>query len=223
MKTAIIVGHSSGLGFAVTKALIDRQYRVIGVARSINSIKSELLENIQVDLSKKEGIEKAILEIKNKYSQFDFIVYCASLLTAHNIDNLNYDDTEQLYKVNVFAPLMFESGLLSLIRRNEADIINITSSALIEYYPAFAEYSSAKAALQKFTKDLQEELKETSSRVIEFCPGAFASNIYKNMTGDKINRNEAAQVSAKEYADIIVYILELPKKMEVRYIYVDRK
>lgn len=105
MKTAIIVGHTSGLGFAVTKVLIDKQYRVIGVARSINSIKSELLENIQVDLSNKEGIEKAILEIKNKYSQFNFIVYCAGILTAHNMDNLNYDNMEQLYKVNVLPHL----------------------------------------------------------------------------------------------------------------------
>lgn len=118
---------------------------------------------------------------------------------------------------------MFESGLLPLIRQNRADVINITSSALIKYYSAFAEYSSAKAALQKFTRDLQEELKETNSRVIEFCPGAFASNIYKNMTGDKINRNEAAQLSADSYASIIVYLLELPKKIQVYYIYVDKK
>lgn len=101
MKTAIIVGHTSGLGFAVTKALIPKQYRVVGVARSISSIKSDLIVNIQADLSKKEDIEKAVSEIKNKYSRFDSLVYCAGTLTAHDIDNLNYDDMKQLYIVNV--------------------------------------------------------------------------------------------------------------------------
>lgn len=223
MKTVIVAGHTSGLGFAVTKALISKKYKVIGIARSISSLKSDLLVNTQVDLSKKEGIEKAILEIKNKYSQFDCIVYCAGTLTAHDVDSLNYDDMEQLYKVSVFAPMMFESNLLSLIRKNGADVVNITSSALIEYYPKFAEYSSAKAAFQKFTKDLQQELRESSARVIEFCPGAFASNIYKNMTGEKVYRNEAAQLPADDYASIIVYLLELPKKIEVPYIYVNKK
>lgn len=223
MKTAIVVGHTSGLGFAVTKALIAKQYKVIGVARSFCSIKSALIVNIQVDLSKKEEIEKTVTEVKNKYSKFDSIVYCAGTLTAHNMDNLSYDDMEQLYKVNVFAPMMFESSLLSLIRKNGADVVNITSSALIEYYSKFAEYSSAKAAIQKFTRDLQQELKETRSRVIEFCPGAFASNIYKNMTGEKVYRNEAAQLPADDYARIIVYLLELPKRIEIPSIYVNKK
>ena len=223
MKTALVFGHTSGLGFAVTKELLNKKFRVIGFARSKSDLKSDQLVNIKVDLSSKGGIETAVSTIKQKYSRFDAVIYCSGVLTAHDIDKLDYDQMEQLYKIIVFAPMFLESRLLPLIKKNSADVVNITSSALIEYYVQFAEYTSAKAAFQRFTKDLQKHLSNTKCRVIEFCPGAFASNIYKHMTGQKINRDESIQVSADEYARVLVYLLELPKIMEVPNIYVDRK
>lgn len=223
MKTVIVFGHTSGLGFAVTKELLNKKYQVVGFARSKSNLKSNSLINETVDLANKKDVGKAIVTIKEKYPKFDAIIYCSGLLTAHDIDKLNYDENELLYKVNVFAPMQLESKLLPLIKKNFADVVNIASSALIEYYPQFAEYTSAKAALERFTKDLQKTLQNSKCRVIEFCPGAFASNIYKNMTGQKINRNESIQVSADEYAKVLVYLLELPKIMEVPYIYIDRK
>jgi|GEM_PF-1261720 len=223
MKTAIVCGHTSGLGYAVTEELLNKNYYVIGLARSRSKLKSKKLVNIQVDLLKKNDVITAASIISKKYSQFNSIVYCSGILTAHDIDKLDYNEMEKLYKIIVFAPMLLESKLLPLIKENSADIVNITSSALIDYYPAFAEYSSAKAAIQRFTKDLQKQLKNTKCRVIEFCPGAFASNIYKNMTGKKINRDESIQISPDEYAKVLVYILELPKIIEIPNIYIDRK
>lgn len=223
MKTAIVFGHTSGLGDAVTKELLNKKYKVIGFARSKSDLKSDNLINVQVDLYNKKEIETAISIINQEYSHFDAIIYCSGILTAHDIDKLDYDQMEQLYKVIVFAPMLLESRLLPLIKKNLADVVNITSSALIEYYPDFAEYTSAKAAFQRFTKDLQKYLSNTECRVFEFCPGAFASNIYKHMTGKRISRDESKQVLPEEYARVLVYLLELPKIMEVPNIYVDRK
>lgn len=223
MKTALVFGHTSGFGLAVTQDLIDKKYKVIGFARSMGRIKSDQLEDVQVDLSKKEDITKAIDFVKTKFPKFNYLIYCSGVLTVHSMDNLNYDENEYQYKINVFAPMMLESGLLALIKKNEADIVNITSSVLVEHYSNYTEYTSSKSAFQKFTQDLQQELKDTSCRVTEFCPGAFASNIYKSMTGKKVQRDEEEQVSAHEYTKMLVYILELPKQIVVPYIHIDRK
>ena len=223
MKTAIIFGHTSGLGLEVAKNLISKKNKVIGFARSLSSIKSDLLTNIQVDLSKEADITKTLSVIRNTYPHFDYVIYCSGVLTSHNIDNLDYQEMQRLYNVNVFAPMKIESGLLSLIKQNEADVVNITSSALIDYYPAFAEYASSKAALQKFTKDIQKELKPTKSRVIDFCPSGMTSNLYKNMTGDKVDRDQSAQMRSEDVANLLVYLLELPKKIEISYIFINRK
>jgi 3-oxoacyl-[acyl-carrier protein] reductase len=223
MKTVIVFGHTSGLGLDTTKILLNKNYKVVGFARSKSSLKAENLEDRSIDLSKKENVEKAVSIIQEKYPIFDCLIYSAGTLTSHAIDNLDYDEMEQLYKINVFAPIILESKLLPLIKKNEADVVNITSSALIEYYPLFAEYASSKAALQKFTKDLQKELKETKSRVIDFCPSGFTSNLYVRMAGDKVNRDESIQMQAKDVAKLLVFLLELPKKIEISNIFVNRK
>jgi len=119
--------------------------------------------------------------------------------------------------------MFIESQLLGLIKKNGTDVVNITSSALVDYYPKFAEYSSSKAAFAKFTKDLQKELQDTNARVLDVCPSGFQSNIYKVMTGDKIDRDESKQMKAEDLANLIDYVLKLPKKMELTYIYVNRK
>ena len=223
MKTAIVFGHSSGLGLEVTKSLLGKGFRVIGFARSKAPIKSENLINVSVNLLDRGDTEKAIEEISSKYSSFEAFIFCAGVLTAHPIDRLDYPEMERIYKINTFAPMIIESGLVDLFKKNGADIVNVTSSSIFDYYPQFTEYSTSKIALQKFTADLERELKAKACRVIEFCPSGFASNIYKTMTGDKINRDESAQIKTEDLASLLVHLLELPKKIEVSNIFVNRK
>lgn len=222
-KTALIFGHSSGLGYELSKSLLKDGYCVIGASRRVSDIQSSSLINLAVDLEDKSQIQKICDQIKSDYSKFDVLIFAAGTLTAHDIDNLDYQELERSYRVNTFAPMIIESRLLDLVKKNEADIVNITSSALIDYYPAFAEYSSSKAAFAKFTHDLEKELKPTNSRVTDICPGGFTSNIYKVMTGDKIDRDESRQMKAEDLADLILYIIKLPKRIEVVNIFVNRK
>lgn len=222
-KTALIFGHSSGLGHALTILMLEDGYHVVGVSRRESEITSTNLVNLQADLAKKDQIDDVIETIKNNYQQFDVLIFAAGTLTAHAIENLDYDEIERLFKVNTFAPMAIESALLPEIKNNGADIVNISTIALFNYYPAFAEYSASKAAIAKFTGDLQKELFDTPSRVIDFCPSGFTSNIYKVMTGDKVNRDESLQINASDLAELLLYTIKLPKRMEITKILINRK
>jgi short-subunit dehydrogenase len=200
--------------------MLTNGYHVVGISRSAGAIKSDKLIDLQADLSKKENLQVAVKEIKQKYPVFDVLIFAAGMLTAHDIDNLNYSDMEYQYKVNVFAPMFIESQLLKNIKVNSTYVVNVTSSALIDYYPRYSEYSSSKAALAKFTADLQKSLLETGARVMDVCPGGFKSNIYKTMTGDKIDRDESKQMNAEDLAGLIAFILEMPKDIEIPYLYI---
>ena len=223
MKTALIFGHTSGLGYQVAKRYLDAGYKVVGIARRKSDVVSENLVNLTADLSQKDDVLRVIQEVKDNHGTFDAVIYCAGVLIAHDIDKLDYDQMEQTYRVNTFAPMTIESELLDLIKQNRADILNVSSSSVVDFYPKYSEYSSSKIALQKFTNDLQKAFKDTPSRVVHFCPSGFTSNIYNTMIGEKVDRDESVQMKSEDLADLIYYLLALPKKIEITDIYVNRK
>ena len=223
MKTAIIFGHTSGLGYEVSKKFLDAGYQVVGIARRVSDISSDKLINIQADLAKKEDAQRVVEEIEQQHSSFEVFIFSTGMLTAHEIDSLNYDDMEQMYRVNLFAPMIIESGLFKKIKTNGADVVNVTSDAVLNNYPKYHEYASAKTAFRKFTDDLQKKLQDTPARVIEFCPSGFQSNIRKTGTGDIIKRNESTYMKAEDLADLMFYLLQLPKNIEVMNININRK
>lgn len=220
---ALVFGHTSGLGLEMSAKLLERGYRVVGISRRNADVTVPGLSEIVADLAVQGELENALNTIRDRHADFDVLVYCAATLTARKIDSLQYEGMEHLYRLNLFAPMLAASRLFDLIRQNEADVIHITSSSIHEFYPTFSEYSTAKAALAKFIDDLREHLHTSKARVIEVCPSGFTSNIYSNMTGDKIDRDETKQIKAADLADLLVYVLELPKPMEVGRIYVNRK
>jgi short-subunit dehydrogenase len=121
VKKALIFGHTSGLGKALCKRLQKEGYEVIGIARREIGEPTKGLTNIVADLSDEGEIHRVIKEIKNKHSTFDVLIFCSGMLTAHEIDKLDYPAMEYMYRVNLFAPMLIESQLLDLIRSNEAD------------------------------------------------------------------------------------------------------
>jgi NADP-dependent 3-hydroxy acid dehydrogenase YdfG len=223
IKKILVFGHTSGLGLEITKKFISHGYEVVGVARREFPEVSKKMTNIQADLSDKKDVDSVIKTITQDHPKFNKLVFCSGMLVSHDIDDIDYEDLLYQYKVNLFAAMVIESALLDLIKQNEADLLNVTSSSIVDYYPSFSEYSSSKLALKKFTADLKKELDETSCRVTEFCPGGFKSNIYQTMRGDKIDRDESSQMEPKDLADLIYYLMNLPKKIEIANIYVDRK
>jgi short-subunit dehydrogenase len=219
---AIVFGHTSGLGQALTSQLLAKGYQVVGIARSAAQEALPVV-NIQCDLSTEDGVNFVVEELRTNHNEFDVIVYSAGTLTAHGIAELEYKSMDYLYRLNVFAPLKIESALYDLIVSNGADVVNITSSSIVEVYEDFAEYSTSKAALAKFTLDLRRALHETEARVIDLCPSGFSSHMYERMTGKKIDRDESKQMGVDDVASLVLTILALPKRIEVSHIHLDRK
>lgn len=222
-RRAVVCGHTSGLGQALTEQLLAADYEVLGVARSSTGPATPKLIELGADLARPDQPLIVAEYIREHFGDFDVFVYSTGVLTSHRIDKIEPDDLESLYRVNVLAPMLLESRLLDLVKHNEAYIVNITSSSIVEYYADLVEYSSAKAAFAKFTEDVRRSLVDTNARVTEVCPSGFTSNIYRTMTGDPIPRDETKQIPASDVAALIMHLLNTPKIMEVGRVYINRK
>lgn len=222
-RFAIIVGHSSGLGCAITTMMLQRGDRVAGFARSDLKIQSSALVQHHVDLSDPEGLDTLVTTVEREHQNFDTVILTAGALAAHEPGKAKLRDVEYVFAVNALAPIYLMDRLLARIEVNGADVVIVSSSSVTEYYPKMGAYSASKAALIKMTDDLRVRLKESSARVIELCPSGFTSNLYATMRGEKVNRDESAQINVDDLARLVLFALDLPKRIEVGRLIINRK
>ena len=83
-----------------------------------------------------------------------------------------------VYGVNVFLP--------TLIQRDEAYIVNISSILGLMSLPGQAAYNSSKAAVKAYTEALKMELADSSINVSSVHPGGIKTDIAINA---RIGRN----------------------------------
>ena len=218
MERVIVTGASSGLGFEISKQLLEKGVEVIGLSRR----KPELeVKHIAVDLTKEEEIEKAVETIKKDFPKFDALINCAGVLNIRALGELKLEEVNDLFKVNVFAPMKLVSGLLGLIKENGSDVVNVGSTVGFKAYESQGAYGASKWALRGFSENARLELKGTKCRVIGFNPGGFKSNIFENATGKKADLS--SYMDPEYIAGLMITILELPKNMEVSNIVIARK
>ncbi len=218
MKTAIITGASDGLGLKISEKLLKNGWKIIGLSRTKPNLD---IEYIKTDLTKESDINNAINKIKERYSLFDCLINCAGIMSVQKMKDLDYSEIDNLFKINVLTPIKLTSGLIENIKANESDIVNVGSTVGFKAYKDQCAYGSSKWALRGVTENLQLELKGTKCRVIGFNPGGFKSRIFEKATGIKPNLD--AYMDPEHLANLLVYLLEMPKTLEVSQIIINRK
>lgn len=220
MKNIILTGASDGLGKEFAKICIDKGYNVIALCRTKPDYDCDF---ISMDLTKEESMVHACNIIKEKYNKFDALINCAGVPGIQDLDKITYDCLENLMKINSIAPMFLTSQLIQLIKDNEADIINVGSTiGLRQGYESQLAYTTSKWALRGTSYNLQLELKKYNCRVIQLNVGRMNTRMHEKYTGKKIeNPNE--WMNPSDIAEIMVYLLSLPKKIEISEITINRK
>lgn len=181
MKKALVTGVSwiTGLGFAITKQLIADGYFVYAVYHSDESTAKEYIEEhyyksarcLQCDFLDREQIYALIDFLKEE--SLDLIVNNAGAFSG-NEDFDNYDMTvwDNVFAVNVNAPLILSVGLKKQLNNN-AVIINMVSTDGLKGSFSSMAYAASKAALINLTDSLAINYgyDQKKIRVTAVCPG----------------------------------------------------
>jgi NAD(P)-dependent dehydrogenase (short-subunit alcohol dehydrogenase family) len=180
--TALVTGSSRGLGLASTLALARAGWDVVMDARG-----AEALENArsQVDAAGRGAVIAVVGDVADREHRrrlreavsglgagLDLLVNNASLLGPSpqpGLADYPLDTLEQVYRVNVLAPLSLLQELLPMLRARSGRVVNVSSDAAVEAYPGWGGYGSAKAALDQLTAVLAVEL--TELRIYSLDPG----------------------------------------------------
>lgn len=220
MKRVIITGASDGLGLELSKFFIKKKYEVIAISRRKPDLAGIL--HLKTDLTKESDINHTTNIIKKHYSLFDCVINCAGVMNVKPIDSLDYNETVRLFKINVIAPMILNSRLIDLIKKNNADIVNVGSTIGFTAFRNRCAYGSSKWALRGLNENLRLELRNSMVRVISFIPSGIKTKFVEKHTGAK-SKDFDSYIETKNLAKFMIQILELPKKIEISEVVINRK
>jgi benzil reductase ((S)-benzoin forming) len=162
---AIVTGASSGIGEALTRQLLDRGWRVIGIARRAGVVHSPGYAHVQLDLENVTGLREALdakvrpLIPVGEISRLGLVNNAALVALLGQVDQLDPTGMLQAYAVNTVAPVLLMGWVL---RQAEPEIpvrlVNVSSGAAVEAFPGLGAYGATKAALRMAGMVLAAEL-----------------------------------------------------------------
>ena len=160
MKTILVSGTSSGIGYEICLKALKLKYKVISVSRN-----SKPLENIKgidcysVDITDNDQLNNLVESLKSKKVNIDFLINNAGHLKNETFDKTSYESFKETYDVNVFGLAQITRLLLPIINKS-GHVINISSIGGVngsKKFPGLSVYSSSKAAVIALTEVLAEE------------------------------------------------------------------
>ena len=194
-KIGIVTGIGKGLGLKLTKDLLNNDFHVIGINRSIpnelnNLKKFNSFEFYKCDISNFSGIKKIIDRVFKKYKKIDYLVNNAGIRARSSLQDADIKRYEEVLKINTLGPINISKQILDKIYLNSKTkqkfkIINISSIVGVRGFKDLSVYSCSKAALVSFTKSISLEYAERGLVINSVAPGFVKTSYYKKFITNK--------------------------------------
>lgn len=205
-KKILVTGGTRGAGKAIFQRLLQGGASVITTARSVpDGLAPE--QFIQADISTKEGVEKVIGEVLDRFGHLDVLInnVGGSSAPGGGVLALTENDWIETINSNLLSAVRLDRGFLpSMIEQGSGVIIHITSiQRKLPLHDATLAYAAAKAALSTYSKGLSNEVAIKGVRVNTVAPGfiktkaadALIERLAENMGVDFDNALETLMAS----------------------------
>jgi 3-oxoacyl-[acyl-carrier protein] reductase len=210
-KSALVVGATGGIGCATCSQLAKDGYNLI-IHYNTNKSKALEIQKEAIELGVKAEIfqadiadEKKIDELVNygirKFNKIDFLVNCAaSPIPTIKVTDLEWLDFLHQIELNIKVNLLLVKKVLpGMINNKNGKIVTIGSIYSDKPNSGLTHYTTAKAALEGFTKAMALELAPIGIRVNMVSPSVISTELTADIP-EKIKLITAAQTPLRRLA-----------------------
>lgn len=196
-KVAIVTGASSGIGRAYALALAGEGATVVALARTLGRIEDgeptpdSLAETVEAgrglpgrilaqacDVGEEAQLADVIDAAGTNFGQLDILVNNAAIMRRHETFHVDGEEFDRVMRINVRAPYVaIRQAAPFMIARRSGSIVNITARAgnFIDRedgaHPDLCPYGVSKAALNRLSHFMAEELRPHGIAVNALSPG----------------------------------------------------
>lgn len=170
-RLAVVTGTSSGIGLAVARTLLQRNWRVVGIARRHGEINHPLYSHMHLDLEHTTSIASTMdehlggLMSDPAITRFGLVNNAALGALLGPVDRMDMAELTKVFAVNVTAPVTLMSWVVRLCNPGAAlRIVNVSSGAAVSAFAGMSAYCSSKAALRMAGMVLAAEFDAAATR-----------------------------------------------------------
>ena len=199
MKTVLITGATSGIGFELFKIFSNEKYKVIGIGRNKKRIKKTLnsinknSKNLQgfylCNFENLEDIKKVFNKISKEINSIDILINNAGGIFVNN--KLTKNNIERTFQVNYLSHFLITDILLkNKILKSKAHVLNVSSIVHkrgeinlddinnLQNYNAIKSYAQSKLSQIMWGYYLSEKYKEINVNSVH--PGIIGTRLLSN-------------------------------------------
>jgi len=171
-RLVLVTGTSSGIGSALARLLLERDWAVMGVARRPAEIEHPRYRHLVLDLADPtramSSFEQELgpLLADQRWQRIGLVNNAASADLLGSFEDIDPSALLRLYAVNTAVPMWLMGFVVGHSPRGAAvRIVNVSSAAAVTPFPGLAAYASSKAALRMAGMVLAGELGSPLRRV----------------------------------------------------------
>ncbi len=179
-KVAVVTGANRGLGKEIARGLLNAGMQVVITGRDLPELRRvahELGGSVSVfrlDVANEESVKLFGNYMMENFQAVDVLVNNAGIMGHDSMATFNIAELERCMNTNFYGAVRVSGILMPLLTRsNDARIINISSIMGSKDYllGGNGSYRISKWALNGFTVQLANELRNTRVKVFAVHPG----------------------------------------------------
>ncbi|HMC77383.1 MAG TPA: SDR family oxidoreductase [Vicinamibacterales bacterium] len=188
MKTILVTGTSTGLGFAAAVSLVRAGHDVFATMRTPGK-SPELLAQakrdglpitiIPLDVDSDESVAAGVKHVLDARGRIDVLVNNAGIAQVGSVEAMPLSTFRRIMETNYFGTVRCIQAVLPAMRAQKSGrIINISSVAGRLAFPGQSAYAASKFAVEALSEALAAEVRPLNIRVNVIEPGVIETPIF---------------------------------------------
>ncbi len=216
-KTVIVTGASQGIGAAIVRAFLDREYRVVATSRNVSNgdlIPSSNLVLVGGDIGLAATAEKVTQTAIDRFGSIDHVINNAGIFSAKPFTDYTADELRAFVSTNLEGFVFItQRAVRQMLKQGTGGSVTSITAALADNPMAGNPASipmMTKGGLDTITLSLASEYAKNKIRFNAVAPGVVDTPLHKNTSNDLLKtRSPMGTISEpKDIAEAVVYLTE---------------
>jgi len=220
-RAALVTGGSSGIGFAIARALREDGYELTLASRRQEKVEAAAAEldaqAVTANVARPEECETIVAAHRERYGRLDVLVNGAGVGVAGNVEEIEPKFVALQLDVNLRGLVLVTRAAIPLLKESQGHVFNLASIAGTMRTPGLSIYGASKAAVISFTRTLNAELDADGVRATALCPGFVDTPMaaWTGMPGDEM-------IQPEDCVELVRAVLRLSPRARVPEIVIER-